>query len=411
MAAIALLAGCAVAATPSPTESAPLAMPPFTTDELGTLRSLWIGSLRSVPEDPSNQVADDPAAAALGEAIFSDTRFSVNGTVSCATCHDPEKTFTDGRERGHGVGDVARNTMTVLGTAHAQWLFWDGRKDSQWAQALGPLENPDEHGGNRGMYAHVVADHYRSAYEGIFGPLPDLGDSARFPATAGPVEDSVARANWDAMTPADRDAVTRVYVNIGKAIAAFERGLNPGPSRFDDFVAALLPDDVDGTSVLTEDEVAGLRLFIGPARCTNCHNGPLLTNQAFHNTGVPPVDGREPDPGRGAGIGLVMADEFNCLSRWSDADPDDCVALRFLRDDADFFAGAFKPPSLRNIARTAPYMHAGQVPTLADVLRHYRDAPPAAIGHSELEPLDLTDAELAQLEAFLRSLDELPTDP
>jgi len=157
--------------------------------------------------------------------------------------------------------------------------------------------------------------------------------------------------------------------------------------------------------------VAGLRFFIGPARCTNCHNGPLLTNQAFHNTGVPPAAGRAPDPGRGAGIGLVQADEFNCLSRWSDADADDCAALRFLRDDADFFAGAFKPPTLRNVARTAPYMHAGQISTLSDVLRHYRDAPAAALGHSELEPLGLTDAEIAQLEAFLRSLDELPPDP
>ena len=213
------------------------------------------------------------------------------------------------------------------------------------------------------------------------------------------------------MSAVDQDAVTQIYVNMGKAIAAFERGLNPGPSRFDAFVAALVADDPAGAKVLTVDELAGLRLFIGPARCTNCHNGPLLTNQAFHNTGVPPVDGRDPDPGRGAGIGLVQADEFNCLSGWSDADPDDCVALRFLRDDADFFAGAFKPPSLRNVARTAPYMHAGQIATLADVLRHYRDAPPAALGHSELEPLDLTDADLAQLEAFLRSLDERPSDP
>jgi len=407
---MALLAGCVKAPIASPTSSAPLAMPPFTTDELGTLRSLWIGSLPDVPADPSNWVADDPAAAALGEAIFSDTRFSVNGAVSCATCHDPGKAFTDGRARGQGVGDVARNTMTVLGTAYAPWLFWDGRKDSQWAQALGPLENPAEHGGNRGMFAHAMADHYRSAYEAIFGPLPDLDDDVRFPATAGPVSDPVARSNWDDMAPADRDAVTEVYVNVGKAIAAFERGLNPRPSRFDAFVAALLADDVGG-SALTADEVAGLRLFIGPARCTNCHNGPLLTNQAFHNTGVPPAAGRAPDPGRGAGIGLVQADEFNCLSRWSDADADDCAALRFLRDDADFFAGAFKPPTLRNVARTAPYMHAGQISTLSDVLRHYRDAPAAALGHSELEPLGLTDAEIAQLEAFLRSLDELPPDP
>src|SRR4029450_2780158 len=101
--------------------------------------------------------------------IFSDTRFSVNGAVSCATCHDPEKAFTDGRARGQGVGDVARNTRTVVGTAAARWLFWDGRKDSQWAQALGPLENPAEHGGNRGTYAHALAEHERSAHGAILG--------------------------------------------------------------------------------------------------------------------------------------------------------------------------------------------------------------------------------------------------
>ena len=100
------------------------------------------------------------------------------------------------------------------------------------------------------------------------------------------------------MTAADRDAVTEVYVNIGKSIAAFERGLMPGPTRFDAFVEALLADRPEAAGILTADEIAGLRLFIGEAHCTNCHNGPLFTNNSFHNTGVPPVDGQEPDRGR-----------------------------------------------------------------------------------------------------------------
>jgi cytochrome c peroxidase len=208
------------------------------------------------------------------------------------------------------------------------------------------------------------------------------------------------------MTDADRDAATEVFVNVGKSIAAFERGLMPAPTRFDVFVEALLAGEP--TTSLTGDEVAGLRLFIGEAGCTNCHNGPLLTNNAFHNTGVPPVRGRKPDRGRGDGIGLVQEDEFNCLSRWSDADSGDCTALRFLRDDAEALVGAFKPPTLRNVSKVGPYMHAGQLATLADVMRHYRDAPAAATGHSELEPLDLTDMQLAQLEAFLLTLDEVP---
>ena len=404
LAAIGLLAGCGGRAEPVPPSR--LAMPDFAPDEVESLRSLWLGSLPELPADPSNRFADDPAAAALGEALFADTRFSANGEVSCATCHRAELHFTDGLPRARGIGETRRKTMTVVGTAYSPWLFWDGRTDSQWAQALAPMENAAEHGGNRGMYAQLVADLYRDEYEATFGPLPPLEDASRFPEQAGPVDDPVARTNWEAMTDADRNAVTEVFVNIGKSIAAFERGLMPAPTRFDTFVEALLAGEP--TTSLTVDEIAGLRLFIGEAGCTNCHNGPLFTNNAFHNTGVAPVDGREPDRGRGDGIGLVQADEFNCLSRWSDADRDDCTALRFLRDDAEALVGAFKPPTLRNTSNTGPYMHAGQLATLADVLRHYRDAPEAAIGHSELEPLDLTDAQLAQLEVFLRTLDEVP---
>jgi len=411
LAALGLLGGCMAASSPSARPSTFGQPPAFTPDELGLLRALWIGSLPPLPEDPSNRYADDPAAASLGESLFFDARFSVNGQVSCSSCHQPELAFTDGLGRGRGIGVTPRSTMSVLGAAYAPFLFWDGRKDSLWAQALGPLENGLEHGGNRGMYAHVIADHYRAAYEAAFGPLPDLSDTVRFPLSAGPVDYSRARASWDAMTPADRDTVTAIYVNIGKAIEAYERGLQPAGSRFDRFVETLLGGSSPDAPSLTADEVEGLRLFIGAAHCTNCHNGPLFTNQSFHNTGVPPLAGHQPDPGRGPAIELLKHDEFNCLSRWSDANPEECTALRFLRDDPEALAGAFKPPSLRNVSRTGPYMHAGQIATLEDVLRHYREAPAAAVGRSELEPLDLTDAQVAQLVAFLRSLDDLPTDP
>ncbi|HET9539437.1 MAG TPA: cytochrome c peroxidase [Candidatus Limnocylindria bacterium] len=411
LAALGLLGGCLATSSPSARPSTSGQPPTFTPDELELLRALWIGSLPPLPDDPANRHADDPAAAALGESFFFDARFSVNGRVSCSSCHQPELAFTDGLPRGRGIGETPRSTMSVLGTAYAPFLFWDGRKDSQWAQALGPLENALEHGGNRGMYAHVIADHYRAEYEATFGPLPDLSDTARFPQSAGPVDDPQARAAWDAMTPADRDAVTAIYVNMGKAIAAYERGLLPTDSRFDPFVESLLGGSAPGAAALTDDEVEGLRLFIGEAQCTNCHNGPLFTNQSFHNTGVPPLTGRQPDPGRGPATELLKHDEFNCLSRWSDAAPDQCTALRFLRDDPEALAGAFKPPSLRNVSTTGPYMHAGQLATLDDVLRHYWEAPAAEVGHSELEPLDLTDAQVAQLVAFLRSLDDMPSDP
>ena len=108
----------------------------------------------------------DPAASSLaGERLFFDTRFSVTATVSCATCHQPERSFTDGLALARGVGEVPRKTMTVVGTAYDQWLFWDGRKDSLWAQALGPLESPVEHGGTRMQYVRLVAEHYGRAAE------------------------------------------------------------------------------------------------------------------------------------------------------------------------------------------------------------------------------------------------------
>jgi cytochrome c peroxidase len=377
----------------------------WTEAEVATLRSLWIGSLPPLPRDPSNAYADDPQAAAFGQTLFFDTRLSSNGEVSCATCHLSDKLFNDGLPLGQGVGTMNRRTMTIIGTAYSPWLFWDGRKDSQWAQALGPMESPVEHGGTRAQYAHLIDEQYRAQYESIFGELPDFSDRARFPDTAGPVEDPSARAAWEAMTPPDREAVTQVYVNIGKAIAAYERLIVPGPSRFDTYVEAMLKDDKETMqSALSKDEVAGLRLFIGRAECIRCHNGPLFTNNDFHNTGVPAAEGLPADDGRASGVTQALEDEFNCLSQWSDAGENDCSELRFVTSTGEQLVGAFKPPTLRNVAESAPYMHAGQYATLAEVLRHYNHPPLAPLGHSELEPLGLTPNELAQLEAFLRAL-------
>jgi cytochrome c peroxidase len=377
----------------------------WTAEEIETLRSLWIGSLPPLPPDPSNQYADDPQAAALGQKLFFDIRISSNGQVACSTCHIPELMFNDGRALAIGVGVNDRKTMTIVGTAYSPWLFWDGRADSQWAQALGPLENPVEHGGTRMQYVHVIDQYYREDYEAIFGPLPDLSDSARFPASAGPVDEPNARNAWEAMSLEDRDTVNRVYANIGKALAAYERLIIPGPARFDRYVEALLEDDVDAmNAVMTADEVAGLRLFIGEANCIQCHNGPLFTNNSFHNTGVPPRGEKAPDPGRLIGVQKVLADEFNCLGPYSDAAPDDCTELQFLVDNGEDLEGAFKPPTLRNVAETAPYMHAGQYADLFMVVRHYRHPPKAAVGQSELEPLPFMHNGMMQLEAFLHTL-------
>ncbi|HEX5941129.1 MAG TPA: cytochrome c peroxidase [Anaerolineales bacterium] len=372
-------------------------------EELATLRGLWIGSLPPLPADPSNKYADDARAAEFGQKLFFDTRFSSNGKVACSTCHLPEKQFQDGIALANGVGTTDRRAMTVIGTAYSPWFFWDGRKDSQWAQALGPMESPVEHGGTRTLYAHLVAEFYTDEYTALFGPLPDL---SHLPRNAGPVADPEAAANWEAMSPQDRESVTRIYVNLGKSIAAYERLLMPGESRFDQYVEAVLNGDyASANELLTADEIAGLKLFIGKANCTDCHNGPLFTNNDFHNTGVPAAAGLPDDYGRSKGAQQVLADEFNCLSQYSDAGEGGCSELVYMVSEGHELERQFKPPSLRNVSERGPFMHAGQFATLEQVLNHYNTAPEAPAGHSELEPLNLNEKQIAQMIAFLKTLD------
>jgi cytochrome c peroxidase len=382
--------------------------------DLATLKSLWIGSLRPLPPDPSNAVADDPRAAQLGRRLFFDTRFSGDGQVACAICHVPGLAFTDGRKRGRGVGTTRRNTMTIVGAAYSPWFFWDGRKDSQWSQALGPMESTNEHGGTRTQYARLIgADaRYRKVYQALFGPLPDLSDLKRFPPGAGPLGDAKARAQWAAMAPADRTTVTRVFVNVGKAIAAYERRLLPGPSRFDRYVAALLAGKPAlARQQMSTQAVAGLRLFIGRGRCLRCHNGPLFTDFGFHNTGTPPAPGTPPDRGRIDGIAIALKDGFNCVGTYSDAGKDDCAELRFAKTKGADLIGALKTPTLRNVSLTGPYMDAGQFATLGAVLDHYNRAPAARIGKSEVTPLGLSPPALRSLRVFLMTLDSPPAVP
>lgn len=376
----------------------------WTEEETALVRSLALDALPPLPPDPSNRVAEDARAAGLGRAIFFDARFSANGQVACATCHLPERQFQDDLPLAHGVGTTGRRTMPIAGMAYAPFLFWDGRKDSLWAQALGPLESAVEHGGDRTQYARLIAEYYAVPYEELFGPLPDL---AGLPDHAGPVADPAAAAEWSDLTEAQRAEVTTVFTNMGKAIAAFERTILPPKTRFDAWVAS---PDFPREGLLSRDEIAGLRLFIGKGECVNCHNGPLLTDNHFHNTGVPALPGLPGDMGRAKGAHLVLADEFNCLGPYSDAAPEDCTELRFMAAPTDEAVRAFKTPSLRGASGRPPYMHAGQLATLDDVLAHYAKAPAATEGHSELRPKAFSDEEKAQLVAFLSSLDPAATD-
>ena len=169
--------------------------------------------------------------------------------------------------------------------------------------------------------------------------------------------------------------------------------------------------------MLSAQEGRGLRLFLGKGQCVTCHQGPLLSDQAFHNTGVPPRDGQAPDRGRTEGIEKLVRDEFNCLGRYSDARPEECDELRYLKTGDPAHLGAFRTPSLRNVAERAPYMHAGQIATLEAVVQHYARSPRAAVGHSELlqpgdrneghegrEPIRLSTADVRDLVAFLGAL-------
>ncbi len=236
----------------------------------------------------------------------------------------------------------------------------------------------------------------------VAGPLPDLAVET-LPGIARPAEQgSAADTAWHTLTETQRDAVTGVYVNIGKSIAAFERTLRPGASRFDLYANALFDGDAEGKDHLSAQEEAGLRLFLSKAKCVICHNGPMFTNGEFHHVGAPDTD--EPDLGRAAVIQAVLKDEFSALGRWSDADPKEGAPhVRFLDANPIRYRSAFKTPTLRDVAKRPPYMHAGQFDTLGEVLRHYRDVSGKGMA-DEIFHGDLTDEELLQLEAFLGTL-------
>jgi len=379
---------------------------PWTDAEKVLIRSLWLETLPPLPEDPSNAVADSPLAVDMGHALFFDKRLSVNGAFSCASCHRPELNFTDGLDKARALGHSRRNTPSIAGLAYSPWLYWDGRRDSLWAQALSPLEDPEEMGNNRLNIARLIMEDpdYREQYAGLFGEVPDFSNRNRFPDNAGPGSTETWDQAWRLMNEDDRRQVNRVFANVGKAIASYERLMVPGVSRFDEYASAVLNNDADADNLLTATEKKGLRLFIDKGRCMECHNGPLFTNNEFHNTGIISYPGDLPDRGRVDGLRQVRKDPFNCLGAYSDAAQGQCPELVYAREGIELI-GAFKTPSLRNLAKTAPYMHKGQIATLTDTIRHYNDSPLAMIGHNEAEdPLGLLPFERKQVEAFLLTL-------
>lgn len=390
LSALALLGGCG--------------KPQFSDAEKKTIASLALNTLPALKADTTNQYADVPAAAALGSTLFFDVGMSRDGTVSCSTCHKIDRQFQDDLPQAVGVGRTNRRTMPLAGVARDPWFFWDGRRDSLWAQALTPLENPLEQAGNRAAFAHYIKKRFGERYERIFGPLPDL---STVPANASPLGTDTEKAAWNAMPAGEQEEVNRVFANIGKAIAGFERSIEPAQTRFDRFVIDLATGSKpQGDAAFSPEEVLGLKLFIGKANCVTCHNGPRFTDNSFHNTGVPPVKDLPPDRGRVDAVAQVQADPFNCFGKFRDGDASACRELRFMVKGGEQLVRAYKTPSLRGAATRAPYMHAGQFSSLDEVVAHYSKAAPSVEGVSEVHPLDLSDRERAALVAFLKTLSE-----
>lgn len=388
----------------------------FTKAERALLQEHALGE---IPASPTNKYADSPDAAVLGQKFFFDPRFSgplditsdlgpqgAVGKVSCASCHDPAKGGADHRSvpgnTSLAAGFTGRNAPTVLNAAFSTWMFWDGRKDSVWSQALGPIESPVEHNFTRVGVARVIFQHYRSAYEAVFGAMPDLTDP-RFPDAAKPGD-----AQWEAMAEGDRDAINRVFANYGKAVEAYERKLVSRNSAFDKFLAG---DEM----ALSDAQKRGAKLFVGKAACIECHSGPNFADDEFHNTGLKQDGPNLPaeDTGRHAGIPQVLADEFNGRGAYADAERGEHLAS-LAPFDSD--TGAFRTPTLRSVALSAPYMHTGTLKTLKDVILFYKDGGHASgfVGTKDeaMAPLTLTDQEVDDLVAFLEALngEPLPTE-
>ena len=433
------------------------------------------------PPDMSNayDFMRDPDARALGQMFFFDTAFSGNATqldairrtspparvpkgqplsISCATCHDPAHAGADITSvPGHvsvGAGWTDVNALPVVNSAYRQVVFWNGRADSLWALNVIVGESSTTMNGNRLRTAHRLIDHYTLpqslliAFQQKFGPdytwdqlTAALMDLESTPADGKPGSTMGCQPGdmnepfgdaFDCLTGPQRDAVTTLLVFWAKAIAAYEAGLISVNSPFDQFVTAG-PDSSDYPGAAKR----GARLFVGKGGCIDCHNGPQLTDEQFHNIGVPqagvavpttddcPSGNTNCDCSMGSttpcapwgaydGLKKLGASSWRRTGAWSDNKNDTSRQAYVDRALTPDLKGAWRTPSLRNVALTAPYMHDGRYATLGDVVWHYntggRDAGGEQVGvpAAEIKPLMLTGSEMADLVAFLQSLTGVP---
>jgi len=412
--------------------------PVFTADARAALMALRDDE-GPPPADPSDKVADDPAARAFGQRLFFDTTLSGRllegdndgtsatlgkqgdaGRVSCAGCHVPAGGFVDTRsphlQVSLGAQWTPRRTPTLLEVAWAPLYNWDGRRDAIWNQALGVMESNHEFNSGRLFVAEQMFRLHKAEYEAIFGALPPLDDATRFPQltpdTTGCVEIATSQgskftcrgvpgdaADYDGMTPADQTLVTQVAVNATKALEAYVRQLRCGAGRFDQWLGG------DATA-LSRSEQRGAALFVGAGKCDSCHAGPRLTDGAFHNVGVSPavvavaIQDLD-DRGAAVGVAAALTDPMSTAGAFSDGD------RHALPTVTPALEGSFRTPTLRCAANHPSFLHTAQLGTLDQVVAFFDrggDRAGAYPGMNELHALGLSDRERADLVAFMGAL-------
>jgi cytochrome c peroxidase len=416
--------------------------PTFTAAERKALGDLSPATLPAPPADISNQWADNAAAAALGQKFFFEAGFSgallegdddgssttlgvrgQTGKVACAGCHVPAAGFLDNRTQGKQISLAAgwgkRRAPSLLDVGQAKLLMWDGRHDALYNQPFGPLESPVEMNSSRLYAAEQIYARYKSDYEAIFGPMPPLSDTTRFPvvsAASTGCQPSTAdvpttcngtehgmpgdHAEFDGMAPDDQTQVTGVVVNMGKALGAYERLLTCGSGRFDQWMHGQ-------ADALSPSEQRGAQIFVGRGKCVSCHSGPYLSDQAFHNVGLQPttvavvfID--QNDPGAMAGLAADLADPLNVTGSFSDGNDG-----RLPASVSPKMNGAFRTPILRCVSKRPSFMHTGQLPTLDSVVAFFAEGGDAHgfLGTSEISALPLSAQDQADLVAFMEALD------
>ncbi len=351
---------------------------PFSTEEVGAIVSHgpWPPPWAA---DPSNRASGNAAAVTLGERLFFDPRLSVNGKVSCGSCHQPEHGWIDGEKRGFGLARVDRNTPTLLDVRLQRWFGHDGAADSLWAQSMRPITDARELGATPAHIAQLVRGDAQLAcrYENVFGEAPPADDNA-------------------------------VLVGVGKLLAAFQETIVSSRTPFDRFRDAMAKGDRQRAAQYSLPAQRGLKIFIGKGACNTCHFGANFTNNEFGDVGMSYfIEKGRVDPGRHGGIKTLNASPYTLLSRWND-DParSTATSTRHVEPEQRNF-GEFKVPTLRNALLSAPYMHDGSLASLRDVIRHYSELNEERLhadGQQILRPLRLTPAESNDLLVFLESV-------